>query len=101
MAVSLRQAWGDVLVNINLPPTLTAQYDAITHGWDDYENYGTGIVSIQFGGCDVLEIRVEKNGERFENNGSHYGSDNTAEENLSEFVAEWLQKIFQNALEHG
>lgn len=88
-------------MNIELPATLTARYDPDTWTEAYYDTNGSGTVSIQFGGFDVLEIRIEKDGERFEDSNTYYRSKDSANDALSEFVAEWLKKIFQNALIGG
>ena len=84
-------------MNIPLPTTLTARYDSDTWTEAFYETNGSGTVTIQFGGHDVLKIRIEEGGSRFEADLYRRYTDD-ANENLSEFVAEWLAKIFGNAL---
>lgn len=87
----------DVCMNIKLPATLTASYEVKTASYQCFDN-GTGVVSIEFGGFTVIEIEIEKDGYRFE---SAYYSDGEDNSELSEFVAEWLKKIFTNALTMG
>lgn len=88
-------------MNIELPPTITARYEPDTWTEEYYDTNGTGTVYIEFGGWPVMEIRIDKDGERFENSNSYYQSAERANEELSEFVAKWLKKVFENALSVG
>ncbi len=84
------------MTTINLPATLTASYDPDPS--EDSWSGGAGTVRIKFGGWTVMEIHIEENGDRFESSSYYLGLDRDANEELNRFVAEWLSKIFQNAL---
>lgn len=90
-------------MNINLPATITAEFQRYSSydTWYKYPDYpdAVGFVTIYFGGSAItsIEVRGKQAFRLFEEE----GLPSDQQEELNEFVASWLTKIFQGALANG